>query len=201
MYRVELGEEEGVGPTRYSQHHYGNMISRGEVSGKNFLLRETFEYAKERVRNKKDTEMIDEFRLFNNLLSSMPMALNLFYPLMLLLKHDLAMVTLVIRSVFKNFPVFEVTEIGLEFIPSPIEKYTKDRSVMDAYIKFIDNKGGRYLIAIETKYIDELGVNEASHCDEQKQMLIDTGLFDSEFEELLLEGEVKLTQVYRTSYL
>lgn len=131
----------------------------------------------------------------------MPMALNLFYPLMLLLKHDLAMVTLVIRSVFKNFPVFEVTEIGLEFIPSPIEKYTKDRSVMDAYIKFIDNKGGRYLIAIETKYTDELGVNEASHCDEQKQMLIDTGLFDSEFEELLLEGEVKLTQVYRTSYL
>lgn len=62
MYRVELGEEEGVGPTRYSQHHYGNMISRGEVSGKNFLLRETFEYAKERVRNKKDTEMIDEFQ-------------------------------------------------------------------------------------------------------------------------------------------
>lgn len=201
MYRVEIGEEEGVGPTRYSQHHYGNMISGGEVSGKNFLLRETFEYAKERVSNKKDTETIDEFRLFNNLLSSMPMAFNLFHPLMLLLKHDPAMVTLAVRSVFKNLPVFEVTEIGLEFIPSPIEKYTKDRSAMDAYIKFLDNKGGRHLIAVETKYTDELGVNEASHCEEQKQMLIDTGLFDSEFEELLLEGKVKLTQVYRNFLL
>lgn len=44
-------------------------------------------------------------------------------------------------------------------------------------------------------------MNEASHCEEQKQMLIDTGLFDSEFEELLLEGKVKLTQVYRNLLL
>lgn len=72
---------------------------------------------------------------------------------------------------------------------------------MDAYIKFLDNKGGRHLIAVETKYTDELGVNEASHCEEQKQMLIDTRLFDSEFEELLLDGKVKLTQVYRNFLL
>lgn len=49
MYRVEIGEEEGFGPTRASKRKYGNMISGGEVSGKNFLMKETFEYAKERV--------------------------------------------------------------------------------------------------------------------------------------------------------
>ena len=27
MYRVEIGEEEGVGPTRASKRKYGNMIS------------------------------------------------------------------------------------------------------------------------------------------------------------------------------
>jgi len=27
MYRVEIGEEEGVGPTKASKHKYGNMIS------------------------------------------------------------------------------------------------------------------------------------------------------------------------------
>ena len=48
MYRVEIGEEEGFGPTRASKRKYGNMISGGEVSGKNFLMKETFEYAKER---------------------------------------------------------------------------------------------------------------------------------------------------------
>lgn len=52
MYRVEIGEEEGVGPTRASKRKYGNMIRGGEVSGMNFLMKETFEYAKERVANK-----------------------------------------------------------------------------------------------------------------------------------------------------
>lgn len=177
------------------------MISGGEVSGKNFLMKETFEYAKERVAEKSKNETIDGFRLFNNLLSSQPMAFNLFYPLMLLLKQDPAKVTLAVRSVFRNFPVFEVTEIGLEFIPTPIENYTKDKSAMDAYIRFVDNKGGKHIIAIETKYTDVLGVNEASHCEEQKQMLVDTGLFSVDFEKLLMGGKVKLTQIYRNLLL
>ena len=201
MYRMEIGEEEGVGPTKASKQKYGNMISGGDVSGKNFLMKETFEYAKERVKNRRENETIDEFRLFNNLLSSMPMAFNLFHPLMLLLKQDPAMVTLAVRSVFRNFAVFEVTEIGLEFIPTPIENYTKDKSAMDAYIKFMDNKGGKHIIAIETKYTDVLGVNEAQRCEEQKQMLIDTGLFSPDFDELLTGGKVKLTQIYRNLLL
>lgn len=201
MYRVEIGEEEGVGPTKSSKRKYGNMISGGEISGKNFLMKETFEYAKERVKNKRKNETIDEFRLFNNLLSSMPMAFNLFHPLMLLLKSELEMVTQAIRSAFNNIPIYEVTEIGLEFIPTPIEKYTKDKSAMDAYIKFLDIKGDKYIIAIETKYTDVLGVNEARNCEEQKQMLIDTSLFKEEFNVLLKEGKVKLTQIYRNLLL
>ena len=177
MYRVEIGEEEGFGPTRASKRKYGNMISGGEVSGKNFLMKETFEYAKERVANKRENETIDGF------------------------KQDPAMVTLAVRSVFRNYPVFEVTEIGLEFIPTPIENYTNDKSAMDAYIRFVDNKGGEHIIAIETKYTDVLGVNEASRCEEQKQMLVDTGLFSAEFEKLLMGDKVKLTQIYRNLLL
>lgn len=201
IYRVEIGEEEGVGPTRASKRKCGNMIRGGEVSGMNFLMKETFEYAKERVANKGKSETIDKFRLFNNLLSSMPMAFNLFHPLMLLLELDPAMVTLAVRSAFRDFPVFKVTEVGLEFVPIPIEKYTKDKSVMDAYIKFQNNKSGKHIIAIETKYTDVLGVNEASHCDEQKQMLIATGLFSADFEKLLNKDEVKLKQIYRNLLL
>ena len=72
---------------------------------------------------------------------------------------------------------------------------------MDAYIKFQNDKGREYIIAIETKYTDVLGVNEARNCKDQKQMLIDTGLFDTEFEKLLTEGKVKLTQIYRNLLL
>lgn len=201
MYRVKIGEEEGVGPTKTSKRKYGNMISGGEISGKNFLMKETFEYAKKRVKNRKDNETIDEFRLFNNLLSSMPMAFNLFHPLMLLLEENPEKVTLAIRSIFKNIPVFVVTKIGLEFIPTPIEKYAKDKSAMDAYIQFQDNNGEKHIIAIETKYTDILGLNEAHNCEEQKQMLIDTGLFCAEFEGLLIANKIKLTQIYRNLLL
>lgn len=72
---------------------------------------------------------------------------------------------------------------------------------MDAYIKFVDDKGGKYIIAIETKYTDVLGVNEARNCEEQKQLLLETGLFGDEFEELLMSGKVKLTQIYRNLLL
>lgn len=75
-------------------------------------------------------------------LSSQPMAFNLFYPLMLLLKQDPAVVTLAVRSVFRNFPVFEVTEIGLEFIPTPIANYTND--TIESIINFIISNGGKF---------------------------------------------------------
>lgn len=201
IYRVEMGEKEGTGPTKNSHRYYGNMICGGDVSGANFLMPETFEYAKERVSHKKSHETIDGFRLFNNLLSSMRMAFNLFYPLILLLKQDGGKVTLAIQSAFKNLPISKVTDIGLEFIPTPIEKYTKDKSAMDAYVKFIDHEGGLNIIAIETKYTDTLGINEARHCEEQKQLLIDTRLFKDEFSGLLKEGKIKLTQIYRNILL
>lgn len=46
-----------------------------------------------------------------------------------------------------------------------------------------------------------LGVNEARSCEEQKQMLIDTNLFEDRFKILLMEGKVKLTQIYRNLLL
>ena len=52
IYRVEIGEEEGVGPTKTSKQKYGNMISGGEVSGKNFLMKETSSMLKKSGREK-----------------------------------------------------------------------------------------------------------------------------------------------------
>ena len=72
---------------------------------------------------------------------------------------------------------------------------------MNAHIRFMDNKDGKHIIAIETKYTDMLGVNETRHCDEQKQMLVNTGLFSANFEEMLMGGKVKLSQIYRNLLL
>ena len=63
------------------------MIANGENTGRNFVNNFTFEYAKQRIAGKKRNETIDEYRLFNNLLSSQPMAFNLFCPLIQMLKE------------------------------------------------------------------------------------------------------------------
>ena len=80
LYHKEIQEPMGVGPWRISKTKQISMIVNGEKSGKNFVSTFTFEYAKKRTEGKKRNETIDEYRLFNNLLSSQPMAFSLFVP-------------------------------------------------------------------------------------------------------------------------
>ena len=55
-FREEMGEPMGVGPWRTSEHKHTNMIVNGEVTGKNFVNEDVFNYAKKRVANKKKNE-------------------------------------------------------------------------------------------------------------------------------------------------
>ena len=43
-----------------AQQRIDSMINGGEISGKNFLMKKTFEYAKYRVKNRKENETIDD---------------------------------------------------------------------------------------------------------------------------------------------
>lgn len=78
LYREEIHEPMGYGPWKTSKTKQISMIANGEKTGRNFVNAFTFDYAKQRVEGKKRNETIDEYRLFNNLLSSQPMAFNLF---------------------------------------------------------------------------------------------------------------------------
>jgi len=138
MWRVENGLQMAVGPNRNSKTTYGNMIKDSELSGKNFYFSETFEYALWRVDKKLKNETIESYRLFNNSMSSMPMAFNLFHPLMMLQSQQPAALDKMIQNAFPHLPIYKINEIGLEFIPTPIEHYTNDKSAMDAFISFWD---------------------------------------------------------------
>ena len=209
LWRVVNGLEIGVGPNKKSNNKgiptkFGNIITDGEISGKNFYFPETFEYAKWRVQNRLKDETIDAYRLFNNLLSSMPMAFNLFHPLMMLKAEKPALVDLMIRSAFPTIPsIYRVQEIGLEFIPTPKENYTHDKSAMDAFIRYQDRGGNNYLIAIETKYTDSLGTNAASGKVQQYQLEVmrELNIFTPEFINSINEGEIVISQIFRNFIL
>ena len=188
----------------YKGKYYGNYISNGENTGVNFLRDYIFEYAKKRVKEKKPYETINSDRLYNNLLSSQPMAFNLFYPLKKMLEEDNLKATKVIQMSLPEIPIHKVTNVDIEFIPEDYEELTGDLTAMDAIIEFEDKEGNSCFVAIETKYSENLGVNEASIKKDKKhpkEILKELQLFVSDIEEKIEKKEIKLTQIYRNFIL
>ncbi len=179
---------------------YGHIVAGGEAGNKNFFFNETFEYAKDRVKNKKPEETIGVARLFNNLLSSMPMAFNLFHPLIMMTSVNAndELATKIVSALFPGLKVKQVMEIGIEYIPTPIENYTNDKSAMDAFIAYLDERGHKSIIAIECKYTDLLGTNKARDNEKKLAVAIKSGLFTEAGIEHINNG---CTQIYRNFLL
>lgn len=182
-------------------HYYGNYISDGENTGANFLEDYIFEYAKDRVKNREKYETIESDRLFNNLLSSQPMAFNLFCPLRKMVQESPEEATRVISAALPQFHIHEVTEVDLEFIPENYNLLTGDKSAMDAIIRFKNQEGRDCFIAIETKYSENLGTNEASNKEKAFETIRDIKCFNPDIERRIMEKKVRLTQIYRNFLL
>jgi hypothetical protein len=202
-YRVDvLHEPCGLGPTKGSSKALGNMLANGENTGKNFISPAAFEFAKDKVKQKQTNKLltIEEFRLFNNMLSSMPMCFNLFSDLRELLKNDKTEASRIMKLLFREIGwIKTVTDIDVEFIPTPIEEYTNDKSAFDAMILVDTIDGKKGLISIETKYTDLLGTNTASD-SKTKNELIEKGAFFAE--DFVLELKTKgYKQIHRNFLL
>ena len=215
IYRYEIGEEIHPYTDRYGNvHYYGNYISNGENPKegcwKNFLTEHAFNHAKDRVEHKENYETIESDRLFNNLLSSQPMAFNLFCPLRQMREKSPETATKVIKAALPNYPIHKVTEVALEFIPANHEKLTGDKSAMDAIIRFEDEHGKKGFIAIETKYSENLGTNVAYDRDDNGknipraksiEAVKELKCFNADEEQSIIKGDTPLTQIYRNFLL
>ena len=208
IYRYEIGEEIRPYTDRYGKvHYYGNYIENGDTprecgdGWKNFLTEYAFNYAKDRVINRHKYETIESDRLFNNLLSSQPMAFNLFCPLRQMREKSPETATKVIKAALPNYPIPKVTEVALEFIPANHEKLTGDKSAMDAIIRFEDEEGKDGFIAIETKYSENLGTNVASRREKSIECMKQLKCFSPDVEQSIIAGNTALTQIYRNFLL
>ncbi len=208
MYRVKVNE--AIRPYKGRDgktHYYGNYISDGEKSGNNFLTNYAFRYAKDRVTNRKEYETIESDRLFNNLLSSQPMAFNLFCPLREMLEKSPETATAAIKAALPMYPIHIVTDVDLEFIPKDYANLSGDKSAMDAIIRFVNESGQEGFIAIETKYSENLGTNVALEKGTNKPRIksLETvrqlKCFKPDIEDRITEGQLKLTQIYRNFLL
>ena len=135
----------GAGPTPSSRTFYGNMLTGDAASrGLNFLTPDIFELARQRIATR--TGAVDEFRLLRNLLSSQPMAFNLFGKLAL----DLDVATQLVRALW-GAHVKRVTDVRFEWAPRPAGEYLDDRTAFDVFIEYDGALGQPGFIGIEVK--------------------------------------------------
>ncbi len=135
----------GTGPSPSSRTSYGNMLDGHAASrGLNFLTPDIFQLARQRAAA--GTGAVDEFRLMRNMLSSQPMAFNLFGKLAL--NHDLA--TEMVRALW-GAHVKRVTDVRFEWAPQPADEYLDDRTAFDVFVEYEGDGGHAGFIGIEVK--------------------------------------------------
>ena len=208
--RWQTGAECGFIEKNGIKYFHPNLAADGLEASRNFLYREIYEYARLRVRNKKPYETINEERLFCNFLSSQPMAFNLFVPLMAIAQCEegqkrLAWVVSSLLDKGNGLSISRITEVGIEFIPDYYRECLNDKTAMDACFRYERADGGKGIIAIETKYTDILGKNQASNPTRGIQTATQRAgiceLFTEEGKRKIASGEITLSQVYRNFLL
>lgn len=131
----------------------GSRISKAAaLAGANFLTPEIARITRRHVIYREIGAFIDEERLTNNLLSSMPLCFNLFAPMTLALEQATGLFAELI-------PTFHgrVTRIRFEHSPGRGHpKYLSDYSAFDVFVDYVMADGKRGFIAIEVKYTESL---------------------------------------------
>ena len=147
-----LGEKEGEHPLN-NKKTVCNTILNGEQSNKNFLTDNTIKVVKKTLKDRRDDSsgIIEEDRLFNNLLSSQPLCFNFFSEL----KFDKAFALEVMNNL--GFDISSVEDVLFEYAPK--ENYTNDNSAFDVALDVTKN-GKKGLIGLECKYTDSFSAKE-----------------------------------------
>ncbi|KAB2922656.1 MAG: hypothetical protein F9K22_10990 [Bacteroidetes bacterium] len=135
----------------------------------NFLLPEIHQYALQRIQNKTKDETIDEYRLMNNMLSSMPMCFNMFVPLKMAAERNEPFVTRIFQTILREINlsvvIKRICRIEIEYVPIPRSDYLNDKTAFDAFVEFLTVEGKKGCIGIEVKYTDALGRNNPKDMD------------------------------------
>jgi len=133
----------------------GSIISdKAGEAGRNFLLPEIARLARREVAYRQPGALIEERRLWCNLLASGPMTLNLLGPL----KLDLKLATKMLRAMFVDLSNATVEAVLFEYSPGRgAADLTADYTAFDAMLIYTRPDRSRGFVGVETKYSESLG--------------------------------------------
>ena len=164
----------------------------------NFLTPTVRKVVREEVCNpaKAADKLYDRRRLFSNLLSSQPLAFNLFAHL----KTNLPLASKVFDDLLRKRCSLRVT--GIEFEHSPGRgdpRYTADRSAFDVFVTYEDPQKGKGFVGIEVKYHEDMSQSPSRHNPRYDEVAAAMGCFKDECLDRL--GRKPFQQIWRDHLL
>ena len=131
----------------------GSLLKQEDIDAQpdlNFLTKEAAEHAAERIEGVRQAGgTLEPGRLRRNLLSSMPLAFNLFGAL-----RRLPTFLDLVRALWAP-EAKELLDVQCEWSPRPKSDYLNDNTAFDAAIWFRDDENNKVLLGIEVKYTDD----------------------------------------------
>lgn len=128
----------------------GSLISKTAAEeGRNFLTPEIAEVVRLEMAYQEAGALIDQNRLYGNLLSSQPLCFNLFAGL----RNDLALAARILRSIIPAIDLKAVHHVWFEHSPGRQDPtLTGDRSAFDVAFVYERSDGNTGFIGVEVKY-------------------------------------------------
>jgi hypothetical protein len=183
----------------FEYEKYGNFLKLyfAKETGANYLTKGIFEIVKHEVENAKNQgKVISEPRIWNNLLSSQPLAFNLFGEL----KLNLELATLVFNTLYPDRKVKNVKAIEFEYSPGRKNlKYTGDSSAFDVFVVYENELSENCFFGIEVKYAEDLYDEPSTHKETYEDISIKTGIFNMAMLDTLKEKPIQ--QIWRDHLL
>lgn len=165
----------------YAKGKLGNYLETdfAKSTRSNFLtekIKTLVQY--EIYQSHQNKKLISEPRIWENLLSSQPLAFNLFGEL----HYDLKLTTKFFQKLYPD-TVSEITAVLFEHSPGRgNSEYSGDHSAFDVFIEFLSPENKKGFIGIEVKYAENMEDNKES-CEK-----IIKGLARSSFSDFNTEG-------------
>jgi hypothetical protein len=152
----------------------GHLVgSYDGAAGANFLSLDVHRLARRELAYREPGAMFEEKRLYENLLSSTPLALNLLGPLKL--NRDLA--EAFVREIAPEY-AGRVCAVGFEHSPGRGDRtFTDDATAFDGFINLRLDDGRKAFIAIEIKYSETAGEPEPRMRDRYDDLSVSSELF------------------------
>jgi len=160
---------QGVYRNESFENFYCNYIT-GEDRSVNFMRNTLLleDAMQELSQIKSRLRLTDERRLLTNLLSSQPLAFNLFLPMRW---DNYKIATTAFQLLFPQLKIDLITDIKLEYVPGDEKnprEITIDNSCFDVYVEYQNTQNERCGMGIEVKYTESFSNTDFSKAGDKR---------------------------------